>query len=709
MEVIKHFTHQHELSLSEKKTEDNIRCKVCYEYCDEGVMIYSCRESDCRFTLHESCAKLPQELHNPLLHPHPLSLKRPENKFFEFKCNGCGKISWGFSFHCDKCDVNLDVKCGFIRPAMEEGEEAVVVGTHFSHRQHPWVPLENIPASHIRCSVCGKYCSDPKTYGCLQCGIFLHPSCLNLPEEIFHPFHPYHRLTLKPIKDIDHYHPRTPKRIKDDDDDAVKCNACRRDIYGDEYFGCVAYFCKCCNNTKTSFCLDAECASVIMPAITYEGHDHLLLFLDIDRKVDELIKNCSACKSSTCESYGFRYLDLHFDDNIGDERIKCSACKSTCESYAFRCLDLHCDFNLHLSCGPLPYTIQHKSHIHPLILTICPIEDEKDCEPDEFYCNVCEKERDPFLPIYYCKECPFVAGISCVISEVVSLLKGEHGDVELRNPFGQFGNLIREKQELVTKPALTLFDIFNSLSKAEKSELNHNLERVSSWVGNKEFWEIITSEDQWTEFNFEVDEAYTKFMKFVDIGIEIPIEFRDTKEDVQIPDFKFCYKLRPEEEVVDLEDYKITRKLAPILKDMLSKHGAVSTAWSTLSPNVKLYFLHMLCECIYSMINTKVVDITTNDLLNWWTILEISKWVDFRIQFASDHLKRVALAHFGLSAEKQGSNVLDQLATDIEALKRKLERLTSIKSILIKKCAEASMLKGWKAGVGLLKAGDGLL
>jgi hypothetical protein len=99
------------------------------------------------------------------------------------------------------------------------------------------------------------------------------------------------------------------------------------------------------------------------------------------------------------------------------QRLQITICEA---SYAFRCLDLDCDFNLHLTCGPLPSTIQHKSHIHPLILTNCPIEDEMDCEPDEFFCYACEEERDPFLPIYYCNECHFVAGISCVISEVLT-------------------------------------------------------------------------------------------------------------------------------------------------------------------------------------------------------------------------------------------------------------------------------------------------
>ena len=82
--------------------------------------------------------------------------------------------------------------------------------------------------------------------------------------------------------------------------------------------------------------------------------------------------------------------------------------------------------------------------------------------------------------------------------------------------------------------------------------------------------------------------------------------------------------------------------------------------------------------------------------------MQFSTWADFRIQFAYDHLERVALAHFGLSTEKQGSKALAQLDRDIEALKEKRMVITSIKSSLIKKCwRETSILKGGKAGVGL--------
>jgi hypothetical protein len=121
-----------------------------------------------------------------------------------------GRVLGCFAYFCEECDFNLDVECAFIRPAaIEEGEEeaeAVVVGTHhFTHPEHPLLLWENMPARRIGCRVCGKYCSDPKTYGCLPCGFFLHPSCFKLPQEIVHPFHPYHGpLTLKPINGPSH-------------------------------------------------------------------------------------------------------------------------------------------------------------------------------------------------------------------------------------------------------------------------------------------------------------------------------------------------------------------------------------------------------------------------------------------------------------------------------------------------------------------------
>ena len=491
MEIIKHFSHEHMLSLSEKKDEDcSVFCKVCWNRCVGPT--YSCTQSNCRFHLHESCAKLPQELHNPLIHPHPLSLLQQVRGFSN--CNACDRSYIGFTFRCDKCHVNFDLDCAFIRPAAatEERDE------HFSHhhKQHPLLLFENMPANRIYCRVCGIYCSDP-TYGCFQCRFFLHPSCSDrhLPQEIKHFFHPcpltlfavdpaytyYHdckachkcswekcfyygcsrchfvmhiECALLPstqsksdqeqILHFLHGHPLSLiSNINADEYHNCACHVCGKGTCTDDPVtyacGCAkADYCKnfylhkscfelpqqifhpfhqipnhplilrrssyrrcnaCTKDTafgfayecqKCNFFLHIECSTAEMAAaVTYEGHDHLLQFKEIL--------------------------------NLGN-KLHCNACnKSAYDSYAFSCLDLDCGFDLHHTCGPLPYTIKHKSHIHPLILTSSPLEDEEDCEPDEFYCDACEEQRvDTFLPIYYCKECHFVAEVKCVISEVIN-------------------------------------------------------------------------------------------------------------------------------------------------------------------------------------------------------------------------------------------------------------------------------------------------
>jgi hypothetical protein len=68
-----------------------------------------------------------------------------------------------------------------------------------------------------------------------------------------------------------------------------------------------------------------------------------------------------------------------------------------------------------------------KCHIHPLILTrrqvllLKMIKIQHDCEPDEFYCDACEEERDPLLLIYYCAECDFYWYMPGSASESVRL------------------------------------------------------------------------------------------------------------------------------------------------------------------------------------------------------------------------------------------------------------------------------------------------
>ena len=216
--------------------------------------------------------------------------------------------------------------------------------------------------------------------------IYFHKSCLELPQQIFHPFHPYHPLTLLKRSDISESYSYFDKLFMNNES---FCNACRKLILpftcGQQNSQSIAYIYE---DYKCDFLLHAECSTLMLPAITYEGDGHLLQFRD---------------------------------HNIEKNKLDCSVSRyKICESYSFTCL--YCDLNLHLTCGPLPCTIKIKCHLHPLVLTNSPLQEEEGEEEEDkaykLYCDACEEERDPLLPIYHCAECHYVAELKCVISRV---------------------------------------------------------------------------------------------------------------------------------------------------------------------------------------------------------------------------------------------------------------------------------------------------
>ncbi|KAK6162851.1 hypothetical protein DH2020_002692 [Rehmannia glutinosa] len=79
---MKHFSHPHALKLSEylKKEDDNddeTICSGCEQQLSSDSPFYTCPKRDCEFYLHKSLIN-------------------------------------AFSFHCEKCDFRLHVKCAFL-------------------------------------------------------------------------------------------------------------------------------------------------------------------------------------------------------------------------------------------------------------------------------------------------------------------------------------------------------------------------------------------------------------------------------------------------------------------------------------------------------------------------------------------------------------------------------------------------------------------
>ncbi|XP_074368418.1 uncharacterized protein LOC141708606 [Apium graveolens] len=103
---------------------------------------YACIQ--CGFYLHSFCAsKLPKVLPAgaSLFHPQHSLLLQKRDKFYSFvSCEVCGYFTNGFYYHCDTCDINIDIRCIFLP-------------TRIKHRSHKNHTLVQRPFSNSVCCV----------------------------------------------------------------------------------------------------------------------------------------------------------------------------------------------------------------------------------------------------------------------------------------------------------------------------------------------------------------------------------------------------------------------------------------------------------------------------------------------------------------------------------------------------------------------------
>ncbi|KAL8225385.1 hypothetical protein R6Q57_017942 [Mikania cordata] len=151
MEHLKHFSHEHPLSLvqlhpcqenSNNKDEDDDEDGVEYgdefwvkednkfgicEMCKEEIYwfhlcYYSCK--DCNYSLHKFCAQLPKTIQDHPLHPgHDLTLSQEDQLYdpdfilketadSEWRCDVCFISRRNFyNYHCHVCKFSIDIIC----------------------------------------------------------------------------------------------------------------------------------------------------------------------------------------------------------------------------------------------------------------------------------------------------------------------------------------------------------------------------------------------------------------------------------------------------------------------------------------------------------------------------------------------------------------------------------------------------------------------
>ncbi|KAF7153130.1 hypothetical protein RHSIM_Rhsim01G0074100 [Rhododendron simsii] len=375
------LNHPHPLIICEKlwwHGKDNI-CHGCKQFCKGSF--YVCLHCHC--FLDKSCANWAQQIDHPFHPNHPLILlvkHDPDSS----QCKACGKELQGLIFYCSECEFGLDLVCAALMPAQ------------INHLQlghpHRLTLCEKKENFNFTCYACQSPIKD-SFYVCLECHIFMHRSCANLPWNVHRlPHHKHsspcqhHTLTLLdhlPLKQwvyVPEMHPLHPKYNGDivrqvvgatpthkvhDLDDHSKCPICSRLTTGFAYVcsECSGYFGISCTLKKS------------------KPHEHPLVYF-----------------------------------NIKSNKLKCESCCRYLLTPFFRCEE--CNFNIHVSCvSILPQVVKHCCHRHILSLTYSPVKDfPEDDENAEFYCDICEEHRYLLDPTYYCEECHFVSHVHCAIA-----------------------------------------------------------------------------------------------------------------------------------------------------------------------------------------------------------------------------------------------------------------------------------------------------
>ena len=162
-----------------------------------------------------------------------------------------------------------------------------------------------------------------------------------------------------------HQHPLT---LQKSSMSMFRCTACDQSTTG------FRYACEPCQ-----FKLDVQC-SLVPEILTHEGHKHQLIL-----SYTSFDQSCSSC---------------------GYER-----------NLVFRCTT--CEFALDFKCVTLPQTTMYKQHEHPFTLSYTAEDDF-----GEYYCDICEEERNPNHQFYYCIDCTYLAHPKCILKEYPNSKQG---------------------------------------------------------------------------------------------------------------------------------------------------------------------------------------------------------------------------------------------------------------------------------------------
>ncbi|KAA0041595.1 DC1 domain-containing family protein [Cucumis melo var. makuwa] len=434
-EILQLNQHYHPLFLF-PLAKPNSFCNSCKNECSQFV--YSCVQ--CNFNLHLTCRASSN-------HKHNFTRLRT---MIRFKCLLCGWWGHDFPWFCNICHLLAHEKCAELPPSL------LVVGhdcpLNFTY-SHPFVNQ-----SKLACDICRKKV-EPQfaAYSCFKCSYIVHLNCagkkyLKGLRQHDGRLHITKKDTLKTsfqtycIRDeeampndfsnktleLETLHSNCEQELIlniDEPNDDKQCHGCMQRFPISE----PSY---CYNCAKCGFFLHKDCADLPITK-RHQLHKHSLTLV----ATQDVAFQCHACLQ-VC--HGFAYhceeclytLDLRcfmiktkklkhpshrhllsLAQNNDDQQ--CKGCGQSNKT-VFECDD-GCNFSLDYRCATLPQKVRCKFDGSLLYLRFS-VEDET----GEYYCDVCEEERNPNVCFYYCKTCHLMAHPDCILGEYPWLKYGSY-------------------------------------------------------------------------------------------------------------------------------------------------------------------------------------------------------------------------------------------------------------------------------------------
>ncbi|KAK8585739.1 hypothetical protein V6N13_050711 [Hibiscus sabdariffa] len=380
--ISKHHFHQshllhlnphtrHELVLTDVFVEDfsyQYCCDICEQERKPRHPVYCCKE--CKFVAHIGCA---------------INKTKDDGNFEKGSTSSLvdGKASIGKLMEKDgqaNFSTHLEIKYCTGRHLLILNE---AIGKH---------------ESSATCNACSIEITD-EAYACKRCKYYIHKTCTRLPFEVLHPLHPQHPLKWSPGSVYV--------------SETFTCEECRDKAYGFRY---VCYAC--------DFKLDVKCAISWVP----KNETQRLKDMEI------LSKLCIFNQAALTVTMNFMKAVLDFHGKCSSNFIRCTPfilslthqklvvpatkkrnVENAEESFpGFLSVSA---WNVIPSCileRVLPRSLKSKYHMHPITLEFGLKEEDS----REYYCDICEDERDPRGHVYHCMECrgQFVAHVGCALN-----------------------------------------------------------------------------------------------------------------------------------------------------------------------------------------------------------------------------------------------------------------------------------------------------